>query len=248
MKERNIKPITDDVGFIKFVEENQNNVLHPKVDFDVLVNEIVEKEKKLAKGNCQETPLTDYFAKKQHEKTIRSKLAKVKNSPKNEKEFGTKKFEGKEKSTKETKTRFHGKSGENEKDIKEESTTTKPKTFEKKRDTRPPRKIKTEEKHKFESSKKSQNKDETTSSAAKVEKEPTKAEEKPAASSNKQKEDKNEKTVEKKEESATKKSFGPQKNKDRPERAIYQPGRGRKFYGGSKGKTTESEASNSTKQ
>lgn len=69
------KPIIEDVGYIKFVEEAENSATGKKVDFDVLVNEIVERERKNAHGICQETPLTDYMVKQAHS-AIKSKKAK----------------------------------------------------------------------------------------------------------------------------------------------------------------------------
>lgn len=54
------------------MEEADFDSVSKKVDFDVLVNEITERERRLAQGVCQETPLTDYFIKKAHEKIIKN--------------------------------------------------------------------------------------------------------------------------------------------------------------------------------
>uniref|UniRef100_A0A7E4V6V9 Smg4_UPF3 domain-containing protein n=1 Tax=Panagrellus redivivus TaxID=6233 RepID=A0A7E4V6V9_PANRE len=70
---KNAKPITSHVDYIKFVEEAESRCITKQVDFDVLVNEIIERETKLAAGICQDTPLTDYFVKRAHDKLMKGR-------------------------------------------------------------------------------------------------------------------------------------------------------------------------------
>uniref|UniRef100_A0AC34FQE1 UPF3 domain-containing protein n=1 Tax=Panagrolaimus sp. ES5 TaxID=591445 RepID=A0AC34FQE1_9BILA len=71
-----------DVGFLQFLEEAESKSITKKVDFDVLVNEITERERRHAEGICQDTPLTDYIIKKAHEKIIKNRPKPKKPEPK----------------------------------------------------------------------------------------------------------------------------------------------------------------------
>jgi|UniRef100_A0AC35EUC0 regulator of nonsense transcripts 3 len=230
-----VTPITEDIGFIQFLEEAELKSITKKVDFDVLVNEITERERKHAEGICQDTPLTDYFIQKLHEKIVKNRPKPKKFEPKGGAKIEkgeSKPKDKKEKSIRGGATREPKYRGEPLPKEKTDADSLATETSEKKKRERPRRIFENKkiQKEAFNGENGAQLKDNVrkqNSSSPKIEGKETIIKSNNTAAVNQDEKPKERKPV------------GPsQRNKDRPERAIYQP-RPR----GSRGKSTATPSS-----
>uniref|UniRef100_A0A914YSL4 RRM domain-containing protein n=1 Tax=Panagrolaimus superbus TaxID=310955 RepID=A0A914YSL4_9BILA len=221
-----VTPITEDIGFIQFLEEAESKSITKKVDFDVLVNEITERERRHAEGICQDTPLTDYFIKKAHEKIVKNRPKPKKLEPK-----GAKLEKGESriiKANAKDKKENHGRGREpkyrGEPLPKEKDDARLNETAEKKKRERLPRRTFENRKAQKEAASNSENAGPSKEFIRKQNSSSPKTEAKEV-----QKAVSNNATAKEDEVPKERKLVGPsQRNKDRPERAIYQPGRGRR--------------------